>query len=66
MQKHSHNINPVTEKLNGEPLTALFDRGILTQNEIRELIGLPKVNGEHANQFFIRREYTQIEALIEK
>ena len=63
MQEHSHSVSvPRTEKPNGERLTELFDRGVITQNEIRGLIGLPKVEGKHANLFFIRREYAVIDA----
>ena len=44
--------------------TTLFDRALLTRNEIRSTIwGLPKVEGDDGDIFFIRSEYTRLEDL---
>jgi hypothetical protein len=44
--------------------TTLFDRALLTRNEIRATIwGLPKVKDEDGDIFFIRSEYTRLEDL---
>jgi len=41
--------------------TQLFDRGLLTRNDILDIWSLPQV--EDGDQYFIRKEYTQIQNL---
>lgn len=43
--------------------TELFDRGVLSQNEIRDIWQIPPIKGEEANKYMIRLEYTDVENL---
>jgi len=60
MHTHEINTNATATEVYMKQLPELFDRGILTPNEMRALIGLPKIRKKHANQLYIRREYTSI------
>ena len=43
--------------------TQFFDRGLLNRKEIREILGLPAVDDDDSETFFIRSEYTRLEDL---
>jgi len=43
--------------------TAFFDRGLLNRKEIRVILGLPAVDDDDSETFFIRSEYTRLEDL---
>jgi hypothetical protein len=43
--------------------TAFFDRGLLNRKEIRKILGLPDVEDDDSETFFIRSEYTRLEDL---
>ncbi|MCL2703886.1 MAG: phage portal protein [Defluviitaleaceae bacterium] len=43
--------------------TAFFDRGLLNRKEIRKILGLPAVEDDDSETFFIRSEYTRLEDL---
>ncbi|MCL2080243.1 MAG: phage portal protein [Oscillospiraceae bacterium] len=41
--------------------TAMFDRGLLTRNQVRDIWSLPRVDG--GDQYYIRKEYSKLEDL---
>jgi len=43
--------------------TQFFDRGLLNRNTIRRILGLPEVDDEDGDTYFIRSEYTRLEDL---
>jgi HK97 family phage portal protein len=42
---------------------SLFDRGAISQNEYREMLGLPIIEDDESNQRFIKKDYVNIENL---
>jgi len=43
----------------------LFDRGAISQNEYREMLGLPTVEDQEANNRYIKTDYINVETLDE-
>ena len=43
--------------------TQFFDRGLLNRREIRKVLGLPDVEDDDSETYFIRSEYTRLEDL---
>lgn len=57
----SNRLQYMTAKDKNEMITAYFDRGLMTQNMVYDILNLPHVEG--GDTFYIRKEYTQIENL---
>ena len=46
-----------------DTVTQLFDRGMMNQDEGREVFQLPALNTEDSRRYYIRRDYAEINAL---
>ena len=44
-------------------MTQLFDRGMMNQDEGREVFQLPALNTEDSRRYYLRRDYAEVNAL---